>query len=210
MSTETIKTFKREKLGSRASRSLRSEGKVPAILYGHGEGTLNLSILADEIMAAIRHKTHVVELAGDVNETALLKAVQWGPLGAEVLHVDLTRVSKGEKAEATIEIVLHGEAAGVRDGGHVEFITREVQILCPISNIPAQFDLNISHLKMDESILARELQLPEGAELMIPPETVIVEIVETVAPAEEDEAMAGMGPVEPEVIGAKDKDESDE
>ena len=210
MSTETIQAFKRENLGTRASRSLRAEGKVPAILYGHGEANLNLSILADEVMAAIRHRTHVVELRGDVNETALLKDVQWGPFGSEVLHVDLTRVSKGEKAEANIAIELHGEPAGVREGGHVDHVTREVHILCPISRIPAQFDLNISHLKMDESILASDLELPEGAELLIEPDTTIVQVIERVATPELDEEGEGLsGPIEPEVIGENDEDSSE-
>jgi large subunit ribosomal protein L25 len=207
MSTETIKVFNRVKLGTRASRSLRAEGKVPAILYGHGEENLNLSILADEIMAAIRHRAHVVELKGDVNESALLKDVQWGPLGAEVLHVDMTRVSKGEKAEATIAVELHGEPAGVREGGHVDHVTREVQILCPISRIPAQFDLNISHLELEQSILASDLELPEGAELLIPPETPIVQVVEHIAGAElEEEEEADAGPLEPEVIGESEEE----
>ena len=112
MATETINATRREALGTRTARELRAEGKVPAVLYGHGEDNVSLTISADEIMAAIRHRAHVVELEGDVSETALLKDVQWGPFGAEVLHVDLTRVSKGEKAEATIAVELHGDAVG--------------------------------------------------------------------------------------------------
>ena len=206
MSTETIKAFKREKLGTRAARDLRAEGKVPAILYGHGEANVNLAILSDEVMAAIRHRTHVVELQGDVNETALLKAVQWGPFGNEVLHVDLTRVAQGEKAEANIAIELHGEPEGLRDGGRVDHLVREVHIRCPAARIPAQFDVNISHLKLHESILASDLELPEGAELMIPPETPVVQVVEQIEMPELEEG-AETGRMEPEVIGERDKED---
>jgi len=210
MSTETIKATRREALGTRAARALRATGNVPAILYGHGEECLNLTVRADQIMTAIRHRAHVVELEGDVTETALLKDVQWGPLGAEVLHVDLTRVSKGEKAEANIAVELHGDAPGTREGGVVDHVLREVPILCPISRIPPQFDVNISSLNIDDSITAGELELPEGAELQIPPETPVVQVVERIEEPElEEEAAAEPGAAEPEVIGEKEDDEEE-
>ena len=95
---EQIQVEKRESRGKRQARKMREAGKTPAVLYGHGEANVSLSMPTDALAAVLRHGAHVVELQGAVKETALLKSVQWDPFGVEVLHVDLTRVSADESA----------------------------------------------------------------------------------------------------------------
>lgn len=208
MSVSVFAATKRDKRGTRASRKLREQGLVPAVLYGHGEDVVSLTLKVEDVMGAIRRRQHVVELKGELEESALLKDVQWNAFGDRVLHVDLTRVSRGELAEATLEIALHGEPAGVSEGGQVDVVMREITIECPVYKIPAQIDLNIAHLKLGDSIVAGDIELPLGAKLQVPEDSTVVQCIERAveeAPEETEEAA-----VEPEVIGRSEASEEEE
>ena len=90
----------RKGLGKRESRRLRDQGRTPAVLYGHGLENMNLSVSSQELAATVRHGAKLVDVRGDVTDSALIKDVQWNTFGTEVLHVDLTRVSAEEAVEA--------------------------------------------------------------------------------------------------------------
>ena len=109
MSSETITVSKRDLVGSNAVKRLRAQGQVPAILYGHGEANINLSVSADAIQGVIKHGTKLLALVGDVADMAILRQVQWDTYGVDVLHVDLHRVSASETVEVTLPVRLHGE-----------------------------------------------------------------------------------------------------
>ena len=99
----------RDTTGTLRMRRLRKSGKVPAVLYGHGEGTVSLTILQKEIDRVVGHGGHIVELKGAVTEGALIKAVQWDAFGSSILHVDLTRIDPNEKVEVTLPVELKGD-----------------------------------------------------------------------------------------------------
>ena len=107
-------------------KRLRQTGKIPAVLYGHGEGTVMLTASEKEINKMIDAGSHIIDLAGEVSGTALVKEVQWDALGSNVLHLDLARVDANEKVEVTLQVVLHGEAPGVKDGGVVSLVRKEL------------------------------------------------------------------------------------
>src|SRR5687768_17097556 len=96
---DVLEVSKRDLLGTRLSRRLRRDGFVPAVLYGHGESNVSLSLSRAQLMSTIRHGHKLVELKGDLKEQALIRSVQWDTYGVHVLHVDLTRVSVGEKVK---------------------------------------------------------------------------------------------------------------
>ncbi|MFM9068062.1 MAG: hypothetical protein ACKOUR_12115, partial [Planctomycetota bacterium] len=96
---DTLQVKLRQLSGSRRMRRLRDQGVVPAVLYGHKQSNVNLEITSDQVRAAVRHGARLVNLAGDVQETALIRQVQWDAFGVEVLHLDLTRVSSDETVE---------------------------------------------------------------------------------------------------------------
>lgn len=89
---EVLNVALRNELGTRAVRRLRKAGVVPAVLYGHKKECVHLSISNRDFRAILRHGGHLVDLAGDVTEKALIKGVQWDTFSTHVLHVDLTRV----------------------------------------------------------------------------------------------------------------------
>lgn len=189
-------------------KRLRQTGKIPAVLYGHGEGTVMLTASEKEINKMIDHGSHIVDLAGEVTGTALVKDVQWDALGSNVLHIDLTRVDADEKVEVTLQIELHGEAPGLKNGGVVSLVQHDLTILCPVSNVPDNIVCEVGELELDGVVSAGDLELPKGAELTGSPDETIAscqEPMEEAAP-EEDE---GDG-AQPEVIGEDKKEEGDE
>lgn len=206
MSSETLEVKKRDAVGSIASRKLRGTGLVPAVLYGHGEENVHLSVKSDAIGRIIQHGTKLLSLTGDVSETALLRDVQWDAFGIDVLHIDLTRVSQTEAVEVTLPVELHGEAPGTSEGGALSFALHELTIQCPASNIPEHIVVNIGDLHLGQAVHAGEIELPEGAKTVTPASEVVVQVSRPsglAAEAAEDGAEA-----EPELI-RKDKEEED-
>ena len=206
--TDVLKVKKREQTGSAATRRLRRLGQVPVVLYGHGEDNEHLAVPSDQVKALLRHHGKTVELAGDVKDTALVSDMQWDPLGIEVLHMDLMRVNLSEKVEITVAIHTHGDPVGTREGGILIENQHDVEIRCSAGSIPEHVGLNVADLHLGQSLTAADLELPDGAELITPGDTVVAHIEEprgaTVESAEVD-----MGS-EPEVIekgGAKDEEE---
>jgi large subunit ribosomal protein L25 len=206
MSSETINVQIRDAVGSNAVKRLRATGHIPAILYGHGEKNVNLAIRGDLITNAIRHGAKLVNLTGEITDTAVMRQVQWDTYGAEVLHVDLFRVSTSESVEVTLPVHLHGEAPGSNEGGQLVFQTQELTILCPVTRIPESLEVNIGKLHLGDSIHSDEVVLPEGASLVSSPSQVVVQVAAHTAPT--DEELAGEGGAEPELI-RKEKDEEE-
>ncbi len=208
MSTEQLRVEKRETRGKRMARKLRGDGMVPAVLYGHKQSTLVLSIPTEDMETAVRHRAHLVQLTGFVAESALLKEIQWDTFGTRILHVDLTRVDAHEMVEVELEVLLRGEAPGTHHGGMVEQQLRAVTIECPAIAIPESLTLQINDLQVGNSITADQLELPKGARLVTPTDAVIVACV---VPTEvEEPAAEGVAEAEPEVIGRKPTEPTEE
>ena len=127
---ESIEVKKRDVKGTRAMIKIRESGSIPAILYGHGEENVCLTLPLDTVNNLIKHGTKLVSLTGGVTDTALLRAVQWSSMGDRIIHVDFARVSQTEDVEVTIPIHLHGEAPGALSAaGQLRFVTHEIVFL---------------------------------------------------------------------------------
>lgn len=194
---------KRNETGTARMRRLRNSGKVPAVLYGHGQDNVNLVLDARELSAVLRHSGHIVNLKGAVEESALIKDVLWDSVLQQVLHVDLSRVDASEAVEVELTVDLKGTARGTSNGGVLNHVLHEVTILCPAERIPEKLELKILDLDVGQSLRARDIVLPEGASLVTSPDSVIVLCS---VPAQADEAATGVA--EPEVIGKKKEEEA--
>jgi len=194
--------------GKRCARRLRQAGKIPAILYGHGQECIPLCVSAEALSSVIRHGSRLVSLTGAVNESAFIRELQWDTWGLHLLHVDFTRISEHEIVEVKLPVELRGEAPGVREGGVIVQHVHEVELACPAALIPEKLVVNINHLQLNGSILLKELEVPSGAKILAADmETVVVEcVVPQEAP---EEVAAEAAPGEPEVIGAKPKEEEE-
>lgn len=206
--TEALQVTIRDTLGTSHTRRLRRAGGVPAVLYGHGQDTVHLSIPSEQLAAALRHGSKFVALQGALAESALITEIQWDPLGHDVLHLDLTRVDASEKVEVTVPVELRGSAPGVKEGGHVQHILHEIELECAATSIPDKILVNVNALALGQAIHASELVLPEGARLVSSPEALVVQCVE-VTPIS-DELAGAAEPGEPEVIGRKAGEEEEQ
>ncbi len=191
---ETIEVAKRDVLGSRAMIKIREKGDIPAILYGHGQENICLTVSLDTVNSLIKHGTKLVTLTGGVSDTALLRSVQWSNMGDQVIHVDFARVSQTEEVEVVLPIRLHGEISG--GGGQLRFVTHEIVIRCSAMKIPEYLVCEIGGLRVGHSIHVSELTFPEGAVAVTPGSVVIVQVAAVAGEA----AVGSEGSVEPELI----------
>lgn len=198
----------REKTGKRRNRRLRSSGLIPAVLYGHKQDCVNLSVVADEVAAVLRHGNRFVSLVGELTERAFIKECQWDTWGLAVLHVDFARVSEHEKIRLAVPVELRGEAPGVKEGGVIKQVLHTIEIECEPASAPEKVEVNINHLGLPGVIHVSEITFPEGVLPLIDLSTPAVECNEAVEIEESEEAVEGTA--EPEVIGRKKSEEDDE
>ena len=195
--------------GKRRNRRLRISGTVPAVLYGHGQQTVSLAVGENDVSTALRQGVRVVELTGDVQDRALIRATQWDSIGVEWLHVDFQRVSETEKDETRVAIELRGIAPGINQGGTVDNLLHEIEMLCPATSIPEKLVVNINDLHLGDSIPVSQLEIPEGAQLITNADAMVVQCIAKVD-VDEEEGTEPADSAEPEVIGRKAEEEDDQ
>jgi len=192
----------RDVRGSMSARRLRRKGLIPAVLYGHKEATLSITLPAEEVEKAIRHGVRVVDLkAGGKEEKALIKEIQWDHLGKELLHVDFTRVSLDERIIIQVPLELRGTAPGVTAGGRLDQPIHALSVECLAISIPESIRVNIGELQMEGMIHVRDLVLPPGVKAMTDPEAIVVHVTPPEVEAEAAPAAEVAEQAEPEVIG---------
>ncbi len=198
-----IQTQPREKLGTRYSQRLRDAGRLPVVIYGHGEGNVIASVDTRGFTDALHTGAHLVEVEVEGNATpCLIKDVQYDHLHRHPIHVDFTRVDLSEEVEVEIEVVLDGSPKALEKPGAV--MTQPMAMLlikCRADSIPDLITLDIEGLKSGESITAGEIPLPEGVALSddVDADSVVCMITE-VDELDEDEIPGGEE-AEPQVIG---------
>ncbi len=205
---EVLKVELRATRGKRNARRNRRAGKLPAVLYGHGQEAVSLALTAEEFGAAIRHGARLVKLTGAVDDQALIREIQWDTWGTHVLHVDFTRISEHEKVEVRVPVELRGEALGLKAGGVVKQLVHELEIECEATAIPDKLHVNVNQLQLGQAITVAQLDLPSGIVVLADPDTVVVECSEPVEVVEEAAAAPAEG--EPEVIGRKKEEKEEE
>ncbi len=177
--------------------SLRKEGWIPGVLYGRGKDTIPLVIdgkLVRQALSSEAGENAVVELKikngnsnENITENVMFKEIQRDILVKDrLLHVDLIRISLTEKmlVNVPVQFVGESEAPGVKEGGLVQALLREVEVYCLPASIPESLEVDISHLNVGDSVVANELVLPEGVELRTDPEETLAQVL---MPRQEEE-----------------------
>ncbi|HQR28130.1 MAG TPA: 50S ribosomal protein L25/general stress protein Ctc [Nocardioides sp.] len=193
MAAEKITAELRTEFGKGAARRIRREDKVPAVLYGHGNETVHLTLPGHETMMAIKHGGANALLELDVAgkpQLALTKQVQVDPIRRVLEHIDFVAVTKGEKVTVDVPVHLVGEA--VRES-LVVTDAATIQVEAEATNIPEFIEVDIEGAEIGTQILAADLALPQGTTLLTDGETLIVNIsAQAAEEAEAVEAEAGV------------------
>ena len=200
----------RAAFGSRAAKSIRAGGRIPANLYGHKEENLHFSLDAKEFSRFLEagHRLVTIRL-GKQEESSVVKEVQYDPLGTTLIHVDFTRVSRDEKIEVEVPIEPVGVPKGSAGGGTLQFPLKEVRVAGFPQDVPEKYELNIEALELGQSIRLKDLPPPPNCTFTEDPELVVVLIAQpreeaTATPSEEGQSD------QPEVIGKKKSEEEGE
>jgi large subunit ribosomal protein L25 len=154
---------------SRATRRLRREGRVPGILYGGGDEPLAFQVDARELRHALAAAGAVIELSLDDKTTsAVLKDAQRDAVRGDTLHVDFLRVDLNRAIESVVPVVLLGEedAPGVKEGGVLEHITREVTVEALPNEIPESLTYDVSEMQINDTVTLSQVTPPEGVILV--------------------------------------------
>ncbi|MBN1174333.1 MAG: 50S ribosomal protein L25/general stress protein Ctc [Micromonosporaceae bacterium] len=193
MSEVKISAELRTEFGKGGARRTRRAGKVPAVLYGHGEKPRHIALPARELAAAIRHggmtQVFTIEINDGTEALALPKAIQRDPIKDTFEHVDLLIVRHGERLTIDVPIQLVGEAAP----GTLVTNERDVlSVLADPARLPDHLEVSVAGLEAGAQVTAGDVVLPEGAELATDPGVAVATV--RVSPTAED--MAGVSPAE--------------
>jgi large subunit ribosomal protein L25 len=163
---------------SRENRRLRRAGQIPGVLYGEGADPVAFAVDARILRSALAARGAVLELSvdGTAGQPAVLKDAQRHPVRGELMHVDLLRVDLTVSIEASVTVELIGgeDAPGVREGGVLEHVTRELRVQALPSDIPETIQVDVSTMEMNATLHLAAITAPEGLELLDDPEATIV------------------------------------
>jgi large subunit ribosomal protein L25 len=171
MATVSLTAKPRDAVGTGNARKLRQTGEVPAVIYGHSREAQSLSLNSRELeklLSQIAGTSTVVELTMD-GKTArtLIREVQRHPFKKQVLHVDFQELVAGEKVTLRVPLRFQGTPVGVREsGGILEETMHQITLRVDPANIPDHIDVDVTAIAIGHSVHIRDLNLPEGAEVM--------------------------------------------
>jgi large subunit ribosomal protein L25 len=210
--TSTVRTD----TGKGVARKLRQQGFVPAVMYGGTHGNIGLSVNSHDLRQIIAKgggETSLIDLEvknGDKKQTVpvILKEFQIDPVKRTLLHADFMEVTMGQAIEVHVPLELTGTSAGVKTGGLLEFVTRELTIECLPSKMLNHIDVDISGLEIGDTLSVEDINLGEDYKILTPLDTVVATV--TAPKAEEEPEEGEEEQAEPEVIAKGKKPEEEE
>ncbi|MEM7755655.1 MAG: 50S ribosomal protein L25 [Planctomycetota bacterium] len=216
MSDETtvLKGKVRERTGSRYSRRARAAGGLPAVVYGHKEEPVSVTLDAHQAILSFNKGERVfqLDLEGQKSETVLLRDLQFDHLGTNIVHADLARVDLNERVNVTVPLHLIGEndCKGLKHAGAtLMHPAATLDIECAVTRLPEFIEVDIRELDAHDSIQAKDVKLPyDTMKLLTDPDAVVAHIV-IASGADDDDAEAATvdGGASPEVITEKKSDD---
>ncbi len=208
MEIPTLKIESRKAAGSRAAARLRRAGKLPAVIYGHGQAAEHVAIDSHEVEQLLHRGMHIVRCEQNGKaQPCQFKDAQYDHLGSHLIHLDMMRVSLDERVTVTVPLEFRGTPKGQAEGGVFRHEMGEIEIECLVTDIPDNIRVDISNMAVDSVLHVGELQLPPN--ITTPMDThAVVAVVRLPHAATEVAAPVEGGPAEPEVI-AKGKVEEE-
>jgi large subunit ribosomal protein L25 len=160
----------RESNGKGGARKLRRQGRIPGVLYGHKEKALAMSLdphlLRKQVTKSGYGRNTVLHVKGlERDVLALLKATQVDPVRRNLLHIDLIEVREDEQVEVTVPVVYEGRALGVRSGGSLQIIRRQLRVKTTPLNIPKHIVVDVTDMDVNYTCHASDISMPDGVVL---------------------------------------------
>ncbi|MBN1526625.1 MAG: 50S ribosomal protein L25 [Candidatus Omnitrophica bacterium] len=206
-----LKVETRDDTGKAVAKKLRKEGLIPAVVYRGGKDAMNLKLPSGDMEKVLHTKAGenviiTLKVSGakaTKDKTVVVKEIQRDPVKDSILHVDFNEISLTEMIKVNVPLAAKGEAPGVKnDGGTLEHVIWELQVECLPTDIPEKVDVDVSNMNIGDSVLVKNLMVPEGVKVLNDPELIalIVKPPKVEVPKEEVEAE---GAAEPELIRKK-------
>ncbi len=216
----TLNAQIREDIGKSASRRLRNNYMIPAVVYKQAEKTLPIQVkttdfihilhtaAGENVIITLKIAPSMKTKSSSAIKTVIIKEIQYHPTKENILHIDFQEISLTEKITVKVPIVLKGEAVGVKaEGGILEQMTKELEIECLPTKIPEKIEFNIEAMKIGDIVHVKELNIPAEVKVLVDSEQAVVSVsppkAEEVPVAEEAEEAIE----EPEVITEKKAEE---
>ena len=203
-----LKAEIRDHTGSKDAIRLRKNGRIPAVVYGHKQKPVAVSLDRNTIAEELHHGHRLMDVQiGRKKEKMIVKDLQYDYLGKDIIHVDLMRVDVTETVKVAVPVELKGIAKGTHEGGIIEECTDHLEIECRATDIPESVIVSVKEISVGDTLHAGDIELPDGVKLVSPPETLLI-TCHLVAAARTTEEVEEEMPVSPEVIGeAKEAEE---
>jgi len=200
----------RSAVGTTGARAARREGKIPGVLYGHGDSQaiqIDAKRFSDLLHGASRGKVVPATVDGK-SDSVFLRGIERDPISHHPISADFQRITKGEAIYATIAVHTTGIPLGVRDsGGVLELLSHTIEVKGPSDSIPDGITVDVGSLNVHDHISAGDVKLPAGFTLVTTPDTVLVSIGASRTAAQAEADQAGPTPAaEPAVVGEKPAD----
>ncbi len=202
----------RNEAGKEAAKRLRNKGFVPGIVYHRGTKSIPVAVVSREITSLIHAvgggQTLIsLKIEKDKNpkgRTVIIKEIQQHPVRKHILHVDFNEISMTEKITVEVEIIGKGEPVGVKQsGGVLDHTLRQIKIECLPADIPNHIDVDVSELKLDDSVHVRDLKLSDKIKVLTDPDVLLFQVKLHEEKVEETPAAATGETPELEVIREK-------
>lgn len=207
----TLQIESRTGVGTHAANKMRHQGRIPGVLYGHGEShPISLDGTSFRRQVSPEHYGSAVVTLQEDNKnigSAIVKEVQYNTLKGQITHIDLQRVSAEDRVQVSIPVVLTGEPVSARTGGGVlEQNVHSINIRCRAADVPTEITFDVTPLELGESVHASQLALPAGSELLDKADEVIAVVILPNEPALEEPVTVDTEVSGPALTGEKQKD----
>lgn len=201
----------REATGKGVARKLRSSGLLPAVIYGKVHEPQPLVVDPQDLKNKLAgNAIFDLNIEGHGRQTAMVKEIQKDPITGELKHVDFLHISMDEKIIVSVPVILIGDAPGIKEGGVLQQLLREIEVECLPLEIPEGIEVDISNLEIGNSLSVNDVEVTEGVDVITSLDEVIVTIALPTEAEEEEIEDKEEDILEPEVIGEETETETEE
>ena len=169
MSNVILQAKSRQSKGSAQARRIRNDGRIPAVLYGRSGTSVSLDLDAREFSLNAKKISESTIVKVDVDGKsydAFVKDTQWNIIDGKIIHIDFYEVESGVVLRAKVSLHLTGNPIGVREGGNLENPLREIEVECLPKDLPERIEIDVSDLKVNQSLHVRDIPLGDGVKLI--------------------------------------------